>query len=107
MNKNGTFGWTPLTFVGDVKEKGENSHPSFGLMAPGYLWVDDVSVERVGDDVPLTAKPVLGDEEQPIVPPGPIGRRMPSAAASVAIATCRPGADVTPAVHLLEARQRR
>jgi len=72
LDKNGTFGWTPLTFVGEVKEKGQKSHPSFGLMAPGYLWVDDVSVERVGDDVPLTPKPVIGDEEQPIRPPGKI-----------------------------------
>ncbi len=72
LGKNGTFGWTPLTYVGQVNEKGKKSYPSFGLMAPGYLWVDDVSVERVGEDVPLTAKPVIGKEEKPIVPPGQI-----------------------------------
>ncbi len=70
LKKNGTFGWAQLTYVGDVTEKRDFSHPSFGLMAPGYLWVDDVAVERVGQDVPLTAEPVLGQEEKPIAPPG-------------------------------------
>ncbi len=70
LRKNGTFGWTPLTYVGEIKEKKESSFPSFGLMAPGYLWVDDVSLELVGEDVPLTPEPVLGAEEAPIAPPG-------------------------------------
>ena len=70
LHKNGTFGWTPLTFVGEVKQRRPFGHPSFGLMAPGYFWVDDVSVEKVGDDVPLTPEPVLGAEEKPISPPG-------------------------------------
>ena len=73
LKKNGTFGWAPLEYVGEVNEKRDFSHPSFGLMAPGYLWVDDVAVERVGQDVPLTAEPVLGKEEKPIVPPGELG----------------------------------
>ena len=69
LEKNGTFGWTPMTFVGDVKASGKKSFPSFGLMAPGYLWVDDVSVEKVAADVPLTPKPIIGKEKQPIKPP--------------------------------------
>ena len=73
LEKSGTFGWTPLEYVGEVNERRDSSHPSFGLMAPGYLWVDDVAVERVGPDVPLTAKPVLGKEEEPLVPPGELG----------------------------------
>ncbi len=73
LRKNGTFGWTRLTYVGEVKQRREFGHPSFGLMAPGYLWVDDVSVEKVGDDVPLTPEPVLEPEEQPIAPPADIG----------------------------------
>jgi hypothetical protein len=44
LRRNGTFGWTPLTYVGEVTKQREFGHPSFGLMAPGYLWVDDVSV---------------------------------------------------------------
>src|SRR5262249_21656327 len=44
--------------------------PSFGLMAPGYFWVDDVTIEKVGADVPLTPFPVFGREEAPITPPG-------------------------------------
>jgi len=70
LNKNGTFGWTRLHYVGEVTERRDFSHPSFGLMAPGYLWVDDVSVERVGGDVALTPTPVLGQEEKPIAPAG-------------------------------------
>jgi hypothetical protein len=45
----------------------------FGLMAPGYFWIDDVMLEKVGADTPLTEKPALGSEEAPIVPPGEIG----------------------------------
>lgn len=70
LNKNGTFGWTKITYVADITEKKEWAHPSFGLMAPGYLWVDDVSLEKVGADVPLTPDPVFGKEEAPVEPPG-------------------------------------
>ncbi len=73
LKKNGTFGWTPLTYVVDVKEKKNINGPGFGLWGPGYLWIDDVAVVRVGDDVPLTPQPVLGKEEKPIAPPGPLG----------------------------------
>ena len=72
LKKNGTFGWTKLTYVGEIKEK-KKVGPSFGLMAPGYLWIDDVAMVKVGDDVPLTDKPVLGKEEAPIAPPGELG----------------------------------
>ena len=41
-------------------------------MAPGMLWIDDVTLERVADDVALTAEPVLGAEEKAIAPPGPL-----------------------------------
>ncbi len=69
LHKNGTFGWTKLNYVAEVKEA-VNAGPSFGLMAPGYFWIDDVSMELVGEDVPLTPQPVLGAEEAPIEPPG-------------------------------------
>ena len=72
LGKNGTFGWTRLTYVGEVEKK-KKAGPSFGLMAPGYFWIDDVSMEKVAADVPLTAKPVLGTEAAPIQPPGKIG----------------------------------
>jgi hypothetical protein len=71
LHKNGTFGWTKLTYVGEIKER-KQAGPSFGLMAPGNLWVDDVTLERVGQDVPLTDNPLLGAEESPIEPPGDI-----------------------------------
>ncbi|MGO8927682.1 MAG: hypothetical protein ACLQU3_12415 [Limisphaerales bacterium] len=69
LGKNGTFGWTKLTYVGEIKEK-KQAGPSFGLMAPGYFWIDDVTLEKVSGDVPLTEKPVLGVEETAIAPPG-------------------------------------
>lgn len=70
LKKNGTFGWTPLTYVVEVKEGKEVNGPSFGLTAPGYFWIDDVAMVRVPADVPLTPQPVLGEEEKPIQPPG-------------------------------------
>src|SRR5712671_5375065 len=36
LEKNGTFGWTKLTYVGEVKEK-KKVAVSFGLMAPGFF----------------------------------------------------------------------
>jgi len=72
LEKNGAFGWTKLTYVGEVKQK-KQAGPSFGLMAPGYFWIDDVTMEKVGEDVPLTPKPVLDKEESPIAPPGELG----------------------------------
>lgn len=69
LEKNGTFGWTLLTYVGEVKAKKQVT-TSFGLCAPGYFWVDDVTIEKVGADVALTPKPVLAKEEAPIAPPG-------------------------------------
>ncbi len=69
LNKKGSFGWTKLTYVGEIKEK-KQAGPSFGLFAPGYFWIDDVTLEAVGADTPLSAAPVLGGEETPIAPPG-------------------------------------
>lgn len=72
LKKNGTFGWTRMTYVVDLS-KAAKTGPSFGLWAPGLLWIDDVSLERVGTDVKLTSAPELGKEEAPIAPPGPLG----------------------------------
>lgn len=72
LHKNGTFGWTRLTYVADLKEK-KQAGPSFGLMAPGYFWIDDVCLEKVAATVPLTGQPVLGPEEAPLALPGPLG----------------------------------
>ena len=74
LKKNGTFGWTPVTYVVEIKQpRTDVGGPSFGLMAPGYLWIDDVTMVPVGEDVPLTPVPIVGEEESPIVPPGPLG----------------------------------
>jgi hypothetical protein len=73
LRKNGTFGWSRLTYVDDIKQRVSSGQPSFGLMAPGYLWVDDVRVEKVNADVPLTPQPVFGTEEKAIAPPGTVG----------------------------------
>ncbi len=72
LKKNGTFGWTKLTYVAELPEK-KQAGPSFGLWAPGYFWIDDVSLAKVGSDEPLTAEPVLGKEESPIAPPEEFG----------------------------------
>jgi hypothetical protein len=72
LRKNGTFGWSRLTYVGELA-KAAKTGPSFGLFGPGYLWIDDVSMERVGTDVALTESPKLDREEAPVAPPGPLG----------------------------------
>ena len=72
LNKNGTFGWTKLTYVGEVEMKKE-AGPSFGLMALGYLWIDDVSLEPVDANVPLSDQPVIDHEERSIAAPGVSG----------------------------------
>ena len=72
LKKTGSFGWTRLTYVADLSGK-TNTGPSFGLWGPGYLWIDDVSMEPVGADVKLTPEPLLSAEEAPIAPPGPLG----------------------------------
>ncbi len=73
LKKNGTFGWTKLTYVTEVSETKKLSGPSFGLMAPGFLWVDDVEMVRVGNDVPLTPEPVLSEEAEPFATAGQLG----------------------------------
>lgn len=73
LKARGTFGWTPVTYVVEVKQRKDINGPSFGLWGAGYFWIDDVAVTRVGDNVPLTPEPVLGREEKPLAPPGPIG----------------------------------
>ncbi len=75
LKKDGSFGWTKLTYVGEIT-KPAKAGPSFGLWAPGLLWVDDVSMELVGNDMKLTEVPVLGKEETPIVPPAALGPGM-------------------------------
>ena len=106
LKKNGTFGWTKLTYVADLGEK-KQAGPSFGLMAPGYFWIDDVSLVKVGNDVPLTAEPVLGTEEAAIAPPGEFGPGARSAARNAATRTCRPGRPVMPAARRWKSSTRR
>ncbi len=68
LKKNGTFGWTPLTYVFELHEAKKVTGPSFGLWAPGRFWIDDVTLEKVPGAVALTPEPVLGAEEAPIAP---------------------------------------
>ncbi len=71
---SGTFGWRSFTYVFDWPE-GETDKKGrmyFGLITSGRLWVDDASLEKVGPDVELTAAPVIGPEEAPIVPPSKV-----------------------------------
>ena len=79
LGKEGTFGWSKMTFVGELKEKKKVQGPSFGSWSPGFFWVDDVTMEKVGNDVPLTERqidgkpanaPIVDKEEAPLTPPG-------------------------------------
>ncbi len=73
LHKAGTFGWTRLTYVAELVKPAKTG-PSFGLWGPGFLWIDDVSMERVDSSVKLTDTPELGNEEAPVAPPGPVSR---------------------------------
>ena len=70
IKKNGTFGWTPVTYVFEVKQPVDNFMLGVGLFAGGWLWIDDVSLVKVGENVELTSEPVIGTEEYSISPPG-------------------------------------
>jgi hypothetical protein len=69
----GTFGWTPLTYVFEVPAGAKPAAFYLGLWEEGHLWVDDVSLEKVGQEVAPTPEPVLGKEEAPITMPGALG----------------------------------
>ena len=62
LHQKGTFGWTKLTYVGEIKEK-KQAGPSFGLYGYRLFWIDDVSLEAVVATAAVTASPVLGGEE--------------------------------------------
>ena len=70
--KIGTFGWTKMTYVGELA-KAAKTGPSFGLFGPGYFWIDDVSLTLADPSEPLTPTPVLGQEEAPIAAAVPLG----------------------------------
>ena len=70
MKKSGTFGWTPVTYVFEIKEPVDNFMLGVGLFAGGWLWIDDASLVKVDESVPLTREPVIGSEEGPVLPPG-------------------------------------
>jgi hypothetical protein len=59
----GTVDWTPYVVVLDVPE--ESVYIAFGIVleGTGHVWMDDVSLEVVSQDVPLTAMD-LGEQEE-------------------------------------------
>jgi hypothetical protein len=73
MKVPATFGWTPVSYVFQVDKTIENVQMMVGLVGNGYVWIDDISLEKVGNGVELTPKPVMGKEEAPIAPPGKMG----------------------------------
>jgi hypothetical protein len=75
LRRRGTFDWTQLTCVVDVLQRKDIDGPSFGLLAPGYLWIDDVSMMPVGAEVPLTREPQWSPGRPSIDPPEPVGPR--------------------------------
>jgi hypothetical protein len=68
LKKDGTFGWTPLTYVfdADATAQAKPFQLTLGLVSSGWLWVDDVSLQVVDAQTPLSAEPVWGKEESPI-----------------------------------------
>jgi hypothetical protein len=69
LKKGGTFGWSRLTYVADVTGRRKVTGPSFGLFGTGFFWIDDVSLEKVGNDVATTDAPIIEGETAPVAPP--------------------------------------
>lgn len=65
----GSCGWRKVTHVVEVPQKQEARIYIGMKRGSGRIWVDDVMVEKVGADVPLTVKPQLGPEESKIEMP--------------------------------------
>lgn len=64
LKKGGTFGWTQVTHVFETNAPVELKL-LIGLLTGGWLWIDDISLERVSESVALTKEPVIGAEEAP------------------------------------------
>ena len=74
LHKNGTFGWSKLTYVGEVKEaRARRPTRASACWRPAISGWTTSRVEKVGDDVALTPEPVIGAEEKPVEPPGDAG----------------------------------
>ncbi len=69
LAQQGTFGWTPVTYVFEVKEKTDKFQLMVGLIGTGMLWVDDASLVKVDVAAALTEAPAVGREEKPVQPP--------------------------------------
>lgn len=67
----GSFGWTPVEQTFELDRGVDNFQLMVGLHDGGWLWIDDVALERVGDEG-VSSSPRLGAEEGGIVPPGPL-----------------------------------
>lgn len=67
-----TFGWTKVTHVVQLDKAADKAIVQIGMIGGGYLWIDDVSLEKVDEKVALTKEPQLGKEEAPIAPPAKI-----------------------------------
>ncbi|MFB3891634.1 MAG: hypothetical protein ACE15C_06375 [Phycisphaerae bacterium] len=64
-----TFGWSKVTQVVQLDKANDKAIVQIGLLGGGYLWIDDISLEKVDDSVAVTDSPVLDKEEAPIAPP--------------------------------------
>jgi hypothetical protein len=51
---SGTFDWKPCTIVFDVPDRSDALEIGIGLAAHGTLWIDDVTLDEVDANVPLT-----------------------------------------------------
>jgi hypothetical protein len=51
---SGSFAWRPCDLVFDVADAGESIELGIGLAGPGTLWLDQVTLDEVSRDVPVT-----------------------------------------------------
>lgn len=67
----GTYGWRKVTLVVDVAKQ-QKGRIYVGLKGSGMLWVDDVKMEKVDNDIAVTDKPFAGKPESDIKPPAKV-----------------------------------
>lgn len=63
LPKSGSFDWTKIFHVFKIEQRTSNFFLNIGLLGGGWLWVDDIVLERVSDKENLTEAPVIEESE--------------------------------------------
>lgn len=68
----GTTDWKRYSVVLDVRDDSNKITIGYMLTGGGQVWLNDLKVEAVGNDVAVTGKPVSGSTKTAHLPPSPV-----------------------------------